>query len=75
VTALKRTSTDPRIRFVRKPELIIPFTVDRDPSEPVARFSIQTTSSFFASTNGVLVPLTFKFISGLKSITGSAASI
>jgi len=23
------------------PELIIPFTVDRDPSEPVARFSIQ----------------------------------
>jgi predicted AlkP superfamily phosphohydrolase/phosphomutase len=53
------------------PELIIPFTVDRDPSEPAARFSIQDHQFILREREwSPWVPLTFKFIPGLKSITG-----
>src|SRR5713226_3089624 len=53
------------------PELTIPFTVDRDPSEPVARFSIQDHQFILREHEwSPWVPLTFKFIPGLESITG-----
>ncbi len=49
-------------------ELIIPFTVDRDPSEPVARFSIQDHQFILREREwSPWIPLTFKFIPGLKS--------
>src|SRR6266850_1087290 len=54
------------------PELIIPFTVDRDPSEPVARFSIQDHQFVLREHEwSPWIPLTFKFIPGLKSISGN----
>ena len=53
------------------PELTIPFTVDRDPSEPVARFSIQGRQFILREHEwSPWIPLTFKFIPGLESITG-----
>src|SRR5713226_1697093 len=61
------------INTLRKenPELTIPFTVDRDPSQPVARFSIQDRQFILREHEWSLwVPVTFKFIPGLESITG-----
>jgi predicted AlkP superfamily phosphohydrolase/phosphomutase len=53
------------------PELTIPFTVDRDPLEPVARFSIQGQQFIFREHEwSPWIPLTFKFIPGLESIRG-----
>jgi len=55
----------------KNPELTIPFTVDRDPSEPVARFSIQNRHFILREHEwSPWMPLTFKFIPGLESITG-----
>ncbi len=53
------------------PELTIPFTLDRDPSEPVARITIQGQQ--FLLREGEWSPwvrVTFNFIPGLESITG-----
>jgi len=53
------------------PELTIPFAVDRDPSEPVARFSIQDQTFILREHEwSPWIPLTFKFIPGLESISG-----
>jgi predicted AlkP superfamily phosphohydrolase/phosphomutase len=53
------------------PELTIPFTVDRDPSEPVARFSIQDQQFILREHEwSPWIRITFKFIPGLESITG-----
>jgi predicted AlkP superfamily phosphohydrolase/phosphomutase len=55
----------------QNPELTIPFTVDRDPSEPVARFLIQDQQFILREHEwSPWIPLTFKFIPGLESITG-----
>jgi predicted AlkP superfamily phosphohydrolase/phosphomutase len=53
------------------PELTIPYTVDRDTSEPVARFTIQGQQ--FILRVGEWSPwirVTFTFVPGLESITG-----
>src|SRR5712691_353045 len=53
------------------PELIIPFTVDRDSSEPVARFSIQDQQFILREHEwSPWIRITFKFVPGLESITG-----
>src|SRR6266849_3521089 len=53
------------------PELTIPFTVDRDPSEPVAIFSIQDHQFILREREwSPWIRVTFKFIRGLESITG-----
>ncbi|HXM92752.1 MAG TPA: alkaline phosphatase family protein [Candidatus Dormibacteraeota bacterium] len=53
------------------PELTIPFIVDRDPSERVARFSVQGQQFILREHEwSPWVPLTFKFIPGLKSTSG-----
>jgi predicted AlkP superfamily phosphohydrolase/phosphomutase len=55
----------------QNPELTIPFIVDRDPAEPVARFSIQDQQFILREHEwSPWIPLTFKFIPGLESITG-----
>lgn len=53
------------------PEILVPFIVDRDPSEPVARITIQNTR--FILRTGEWSPwvrIEFSFLPGLKSITG-----
>jgi predicted AlkP superfamily phosphohydrolase/phosphomutase len=53
------------------PELTIPYTVDRDTAEPVARFAIQGQQ--FILRVGEWSPwirVTFTFVPGLESITG-----
>jgi predicted AlkP superfamily phosphohydrolase/phosphomutase len=53
------------------PELTIPYTVDRDTAEPVARFTIQGQQ--FILRVGEWSPwirVTFTFVPGLESITG-----
>lgn len=53
------------------PELTIPFTVDREPSEPVARFSVQDQQFILREHEwSPWIRITFKFIPGLESITG-----
>jgi len=53
------------------PELTIPFTVDRDPSEPVAIFSIQDHQFILREREwSPWIRITFKFIRGLESVTG-----
>jgi predicted AlkP superfamily phosphohydrolase/phosphomutase len=53
------------------PELVIPFAVDRDPVEPVARFSIEDQQFILREHEwSPWIRLTFRFIPGLESISG-----
>jgi predicted AlkP superfamily phosphohydrolase/phosphomutase len=54
-----------------KPELLIPFAVDRDPSASVARLSIEDQQVILREHEwSPWIRLTFKLIPGLASITG-----
>ncbi len=53
------------------PELTIPFTVYRDPAEPVAKFSIQDQQFILREDEwSPWIRIYFTFIPGLQSITG-----
>jgi len=53
------------------PEVIIPFAIDRDPSEPVARFSVQDQRFVLREREwSPWIRLHFTLIPGLQSITG-----
>jgi predicted AlkP superfamily phosphohydrolase/phosphomutase len=53
------------------PELVIPFAVDRDPAEPVARFSILDQQFILREHEwSPWIRLKFRFIPGLESISG-----